>query len=286
MRRAAPFEPLTRATLAFWLQRAQIKKIAPLAAVFTINIILGNVSLLFIPVSFMQTVKSSVPAFTVLLQVFVMGQSFSPKTYLTLIPVVGGVAIASVAEASFSMAGFLAALLASTFTATQAIVSGILLQNLRLDPFNLVYRMSPIALLLLAPYALVREFGQISTEWKYAGDVRMWGLLCISGMIAFLLNGATFLAIKRTSPLTYTVAGNFKVILSIGISVALFGNPFYFINAVGCVIAVAGVLWYNLVRMQTAQAAAAETSKVSAAPKPGTRPLLPVSKAKGKAIQD
>ena len=50
----------------------QVRRIAPLAAVFTINIILGNVSLLFIPVSFMQTVKSSVPAFTVLLQVFVL----------------------------------------------------------------------------------------------------------------------------------------------------------------------------------------------------------------------
>ena len=199
-----------------------------------------------------------------------MGRSFSNKTYLTLIPVVGGVAVASVAEASFSLTGFLAALLASTFTATQAIVSGVLLQDLRLDPFNLVYRMAPIALLLLAPYAALREFSQIASGWKYAGDIRMWGLLCVSGIVAFLLNGATFLAIKRTSPLTYTVAGNFKVILSIGLSVALFGNPFHLINAVGCLIAVLGVLWYNLVRMQTTAAGAVEVK-----PQDGVAKLLP-----------
>lgn len=38
-------------------------------AIFCVNIILGNVSLRYIPVSFMQTIKSLVPAFTVVLQV-------------------------------------------------------------------------------------------------------------------------------------------------------------------------------------------------------------------------
>lgn len=40
------------------------KRILPMSFVFCINIVLGNVSLRYIPVSFMQTIKSFTPATT------------------------------------------------------------------------------------------------------------------------------------------------------------------------------------------------------------------------------
>jgi hypothetical protein len=40
------------------------KRIFPMSFVFCINIVLGNVSLRYIPVSFMQTIKSFTPATT------------------------------------------------------------------------------------------------------------------------------------------------------------------------------------------------------------------------------
>jgi len=40
------------------------RRIFPMSAVFCLNIVLGNVSLRYIPVSFMQTIKSFTPATT------------------------------------------------------------------------------------------------------------------------------------------------------------------------------------------------------------------------------
>lgn len=56
--------------------------------------------------------------------------------------------------------------------------------------------------------------------------------------------------VKYTSALTYNVAGNFKVVLSIVVSVAIFKNQIKTINAVGCGIAILGTFFYNYVRTQ------------------------------------
>jgi drug/metabolite transporter (DMT)-like permease len=70
----------------------------------------------------MQTVKSLVPAFTVVLQVVLFRQPSPTLIYLSLVPVVGGVALASFTEVNFNMVGFLTALVAS-LTTSKALLS-------------------------------------------------------------------------------------------------------------------------------------------------------------------
>lgn len=53
-------------------------------------------------VSFAQIVKSGEPVFTCLLSFLVLGQTFSPTVYASLLPIVGGVALASLKELSFT----------------------------------------------------------------------------------------------------------------------------------------------------------------------------------------
>lgn len=53
-------------------------------------------------VSFAQIVKTGEPVFTCLLSFLVLGQTFSPLVYATLLPIVGGVALASLKELSFT----------------------------------------------------------------------------------------------------------------------------------------------------------------------------------------
>jgi len=223
------------------------QKILPLATLFCANIVLGNVSLRWVPVSFMQTIKSSVPAFTVLLQVMFFHKSFSWDTYLSLLPVVGGVGVASWAEVNFVKVGFYAALVASIITALMAIVSGVILTQ-QLDAVNLTYYLAPFSFIMLLPLAAYLEFGDIQYKWEYYGNYEPILILIISGAIAFLLNVFTFYVIKFTSPLTYTVAGNSKVVLSITISVLIFRNEVTFLNGIGCAVALLGVMWYNHIR--------------------------------------
>lgn len=103
--------------------------------VFCINIVLGNVSLRYIPVSFMQTIKSFTPAttgncvlfvfdgfhskyeishclylkymhMTVILQWLVWRKVFERRIWVSLVPIVGGILLTSITELSFNVLGF------------------------------------------------------------------------------------------------------------------------------------------------------------------------------------
>ncbi|EGG24628.1 natural resistance-associated macrophage protein [Cavenderia fasciculata] len=226
----------------------QLNKILPLALLFAANIALGNVSLRFVPVSFMQTIKASVPLFTVAIQACYYRKQFSKSTYLSMGPIVGGVALASLSEANYNHIGFYAALLSSVVTALFAIVSGITLQQRLINPINLLYHMTPWSAVFLVPCSIAFEM-QDMVEWlAYRYEQSLVSLVCVllvSGSIAFLLNICTFFVIKYTSALTYTVSGNLKVILSISISIVVFRNEVGFLNAIGCAVAVIGVIWYS-----------------------------------------
>eukprot|EP01133_Synstelium_polycarpum_P012394 gene12394-14543_t len=228
------------------------KTIVPLAALFAGNIVLGNVSLRWVPVSFMQTIKSSVPLFTVALQTGFFGRRFSRNTYLAMIPIVGGVCLASLSEVNYNHSGFYAALVASIVTALFAIISGVSLGN-QLNAMNLLYYMAPVALLLLAPFSIMLELGDIRDNWPKFGEITPIVVLVVSGVIAYLLNVFTFLVIKYTSPLTYTVSGNLKVVLSITISILIFKNEVSFFNGIGCAIAIVGVVWYSQIRYEASR---------------------------------
>eukprot|EP01111_Echinosteliopsis_oligospora_P004415 TRINITY_DN1710_c0_g1_i1.p1 TRINITY_DN1710_c0_g1~~TRINITY_DN1710_c0_g1_i1.p1 ORF type:complete len:357 (+),score=57.94 TRINITY_DN1710_c0_g1_i1:264-1334(+) len=224
-----------------------ISHLVPLAAIFCVNIILGNVSLRWIPVSFMQTIKSLVPFFTVLIQGLVLHQ-YSPRIiYYSLIPVVGGVALASFTELNFEMTGFLTAMFASVTTAVQSIVSGMLLTgSLKLDSVNLVYYMAPISFMMILPMAILAEGTAVSAyEFEAYGSGFVLINLIVSGCVAYLLNICTFFAIKSTTPLTFTVFGNLKVVVVIVVSVLIFRNEITIWNGLGCFIAIVGILWYN-----------------------------------------
>jgi len=246
--RVVPFMPVP--------QERFFKSIVPLGAIFCLNIILGNVSLRWIPVSFMQTVKSLVPAFTVLLQTVALKQYSTKMTYLSLIPVVGGVGLASFTEQNFNAVGFIAALVASLTTSIQSIVSSMILTGpLKLDSINLLYYMAPVSFVFIAPFALYFEYETVQLyPFDLYGTNFVIACLILSGAVAYLLNICVFFAIKSTSPLTFTVFGNLKVIAVIIISVLIFRNAVTWWNALGCVIALIGILWYNAIEWQIKEA--------------------------------
>jgi solute carrier family 35 protein E3 len=224
-----------------------LSNVFPLAFIFFVNIILGNISLRYIPVSFMQTVKSAVPACTVLLQVFGLKMTFPTGIYMALIPVVGGVAMATLTEINFEMIGFSCALFSCLTTALQSVLSSVLLtgEN-RLDSVNLLYYMAPLAFVVNLPFAYMYEMqGVINHSYEDVSAHVVVMLLLLSGFVAFLLNLSVFFAIKSTSALTFTVFGNLKVVIVIILSVIIFQNEITVWNGVGCVVAFVGICLYS-----------------------------------------
>lgn len=77
---------------------------------------ISNVSLSMVTVPFHQVVRATTPVFTILLSILFLSKRFSVSIYISLIPVIVGVALATMGEYNFSAMGFVLTLL-GTFLA-------------------------------------------------------------------------------------------------------------------------------------------------------------------------
>lgn len=184
--------------------RQHLTKIAVLAAVFCVTVVLGNISLRFIPVSFNQAIGATTPAFTAVLHTFMTGEIESRSVYLTLAPIIAGIVLASGAEPMFHMVGFLAAFSAVAGRALKSVLQAVMLADPadRMDSMSLLLYMAPIASLLLLPVTLIFETGALAAATNFGSDGKFWGLLILNCVLAYFANLTNFLVTKYTSALT------------------------------------------------------------------------------------
>ncbi|KAM0831113.1 hypothetical protein ACQ4PT_065760 [Festuca glaucescens] len=234
------------------------RRIFPMSFVFCMNIVLGNISLRYIPVSFMQTIKSFTPATTVILQWLVWSKHFEWRIWASLVPIVGGILLTSMTELSFNMFGFCAAMVGCLATSTKTILAESLLHGYKFDSINTVYYMAPFATMILALPAMLLEGGGV-IDWFYTHDSIVSALVIIlgSGVLAFCLNFSIFYVIHSTTAVTFNVAGNLKVAVAVLVSWLIFRNPISPMNAIGCAITLVGCTFYGYVRHLISQQQAA-----------------------------
>ncbi|KAJ4786442.1 Nucleotide-sugar transporter family protein [Rhynchospora pubera] len=260
-------------------QEDKWRRIFPMSFVFCINIVLGNVSLRYIPVSFMQTIKSFTPATTVILQWLVWRKYFEWRIWASLVPIVGGILLTSITELSFNMFGFCAALFGCLATSTKTILAESLLHGYKFDSINTVYYMAPFATMILAIPALLLEGGGI-INWFYTHEDIFSSMMIIfgSGVTAFCLNFSIFYVIHSTTAVTFNVAGNLKVAVAVLVSWMIFRNPISAMNAIGCAITLIGCTFYGYVRHLLSQQASSgnpSTPKTPRTPR-GLMEMLPL----------
>ncbi|CAH8357264.1 unnamed protein product [Eruca vesicaria subsp. sativa] len=230
------------------------KRIFPMSFVFCINIVLGNISLRYIPVSFMQTIKSFTPATTVVLQWLVWRKYFDWRIWASLVPIVGGILLTSITELSFNVFGFCAALFGCLATSTKTILAESLLHGYKFDSINTVYYMAPFATMILGVPAFLLE-GNGILDW-FEAHPSPWSALIIifsSGVVAFCLNFSIFYVIHSTAAVTFNVAGNLKVAVAVLVSWMIFRNPISPMNGVGCGITLVGCTFYGYVSHMLSQ---------------------------------
>ncbi|XP_073135755.1 GDP-mannose transporter GONST5-like [Henckelia pumila] len=229
-------------------------RIFPMSSIFCVNIVLGNVSLRYIPVSFMQIIKSFTPATTVFLQWLIWRKHFDWRIWVSLIPIVGGILFTSMTELSFNTIGFCAALFGCLATSTKTILAESLLHGYNFDSINMVYYMAPFATMILALPALVLE-GSGVIGWLHTCPSLFLSLAIIfgSGVFAFCLNFSIFYVIQNTTAVTFNVAGNLKVAVAIACSWLIFRNPVSVMNIAGCAATLLGCTFYGYIRHMLSQ---------------------------------
>ncbi|KAL1173241.1 hypothetical protein V6Z11_A05G400000 [Gossypium hirsutum] len=170
------------------LTRSQLAVIIPLAIVHTLGNLLTNVSIGRVNVSFTHTIKAMEPFFTVLFSVLFLGEWPTFWIVFSLIPVVGGVALASFTEASFNWIGFCSAMASNVTNQSRNVLSKkFMVKNEEtLDNINLFSIITIISFMLLVPAAILLEGVKFSPSYLQSAANQGLNIreLCIRSLLA------------------------------------------------------------------------------------------------------
>ncbi|CAI9273663.1 unnamed protein product [Lactuca saligna] len=234
--------------------RVQFVKISALSLIFCASVVSGNISLRYLPVSFNQAIGATTPFFTAVFAYLITLKSEAWLTYITLIPVVTGVIIASGGEPSFNLFGFIMCVGATAARALKTVVQGILLtsEGEKLNSMNLLLYMAPIAIILLLPATMYMEENVIGITIALARqDFGIIWLLIFNSSLAYFVNLTNFLVTKHTSALTLQVLGNAKGAVAVVVSILIFRNPVSVTGMAGYTLTVLGVILYGEVKKRS-----------------------------------
>ena len=236
-------------TLDNWKELAPVGLFAALAHAFSV-LALGAGA-----VSFGQIVKAGEPVFAAATNAILLGDVDHPMVYAALLPIIGGVGLASLKELSFTWTALIAASAANQAAALKNVVSkGVMKKPWAKvlgaqNQYAVVTILALICTLPLVAFFDLKTFDAVYKQVLLMGtknDVIKYSLY--SGLAFYLYNEAAFLALERLSPVTHSVANTLKRVVIIVASCIVFRTPMSLLGGIGSAIAVGGTLLYSLAK--------------------------------------
>lgn len=225
-----------------------------------------------VSIPFHQVVRATTPLFIILIYRALYGRTFSTATYLSLIPVVLGMSIATYGDLTYTRAGFLMTFLGVLLAALKTIVTNRMLTGrLALSPLEVLFRMSPLACMQSLVIAslqgeLDQPFDLLKQSWLENSipvtkdtpfSTRSMHTLALvllgNGTLAFMLNVSSFRTNKLAGALTMTVCANIKQCLTIVLGIVLFGTVVTTVNLCGIFVTLVGGAIYSFVELRSKQ---------------------------------
>ncbi|PCH44420.1 TPT-domain-containing protein [Wolfiporia cocos MD-104 SS10] len=231
--------------------------------------IFSSMAISRIPVSTVHTIKALSPLFTVAAYALLFRVRYSPKTYVSLLPLTLGVMLACSFDMSASNA---IGLLCAFGSAIVFVSSNIFFKKImpsgpgasaasahKLDKLNLLFYSSGMAFVLMIPIwayydlpallAMARDPAYTGHPAHAAGRAPgAHGVLAhflANGTVHFAQNIIAFVLLAQTSPVTYSIASLVKRVAVICIAIAWFAQPVHAVQAAGIALTSAGLWLYN-----------------------------------------
>ncbi|KAL7533988.1 hypothetical protein ACHAXR_005568 [Thalassiosira sp. AJA248-18] len=209
-------------------------------------------------ISFTHILKATEPVWSALILAVGFKEFLPLPVYLSLVPIMGGVGLASLKELSFTWLSFTAGTISAVTSATKAILSKKVLDGKplgeNLTPANMFAVLTILGFLMILPASFMIEGpAKISVAYNAAlaaGHTKgeMLKLLGVSGFLYYLYNEVAFLALSEVAPVTHAVANTVKRVVIIVASVLVFRNPVSQLGAIGSAIAILGAMGYSVAK--------------------------------------
>lgn len=232
---------------------SQLAVILPLALVHTLGNVFTNMSLGKVAVSFTHTIKAMEPFFSVVLSAMFLGELPTFWVVASLVPIVGGVALASVTEASFNWAGFWSAMASNLSNQSRNVLSKKVMVKSEesLDNITLFSIITVMSFILLAPVALFMEGVKFTPTFLQSAGLNVNQIYTRSFLAALCFHAyqqVSYMILQRVSPVTHSVGNCVKRVVVIVSSVLFFKTPVSPINTLGTGVALSGVFLYSQVK--------------------------------------
>lgn len=238
---------------------------------------------------FFPTVKAVAPIFAVIFSVVILGEKHSTRTYISLVPIIVGILIATVTEIEFNLLGMLSALFSMMVLSLQNIYSKKLFKERKFDHLNLLYYTSLVSCTIIIPFWFLTDAraiyhwytsnddDRLKSIQKHTDDTLFHGTadsptssteylvfqLLADGLCNFGQSFAAFAFLFYVSPVSYSVANTTKRIVIIVSGLLTFHNPVTYTNVMGMCLAVSGVALYNKAKLDTMQASSSSPASSS-----------------------
>ncbi|TDZ35978.1 putative sugar phosphate/phosphate translocator [Colletotrichum trifolii] len=225
--------------------RVYVRAIVPIGVFFSLSLICGNLTYLYLSVAFIQMLKATTPV-AVLLSGWALGVSQpNLKVFLNVSIIVVGVIIASMGEIKFVWIGVIYQIGGVIFEALRLTMVQRLLSSadFKMDPLVSVYYFAPVCAVMNLAVALVWEIPKCSMDQVY--NVGLFTFL-LNGLCAFLLNVSVVFLIGKTSSLVLTLCGVLKDVMLVVASMMIWGTQVTGLQFFGYSIALGGMVYYKL----------------------------------------
>jgi len=238
------------------LTMAQAIKISPSALGHLATHVGAVIAFFSGAVSFGHIVKASEPVVSSLLNFLFMGEVLKWQVYASLLPIIGGVGLASASEMSFNWLSFGAAMGSNVGSAARAVYSKKVMGSgdigKNMDSANVyavltimaTFMLIPLAFAVEGPSAMLKGF---NVAYAKGGTTFLMSML-YSGFFFYMYNEVAFLALSKLDPVSHAVSNTMKRVVIIITSVFVFHTAVTPLGVAGSSIAILGTLLYSLAK--------------------------------------
>jgi len=171
-------------------------------------------------------------------------ESVPALVFLSLLPIVGGVAISSMSDTSFNMLGFGMAMGSNICFSARSICAKLLRSSLgkQMDNANLFVHVNLYGMLLLLPLTLYFEGGTLFAVLAAGGKPAK--LFVMNGIFYYLNNQMNFLVLEKVDAVTHGLINCGRRVANILFAILWFGTAITVHNGIGISLSLTGAFLY------------------------------------------